>query len=254
MSTLAEIRANVQDNLPEDYHSDILTDAKIDEFINEAMREVCRRHNFWWMKKELTQNTIDSQQRYDLPDGTAIDGNGVAIWEWKVGINVDLIDYQNYRIALNRRIKGDIEGDPAYRDTTDEGIPVDYCEDQEDIWLYPIPDHADNNNVAFQINAEYWGYPAILSATNTHNTVSDRWPEALEYWTTARCYRKGQDYDEAEYWEGQWDKELARIVDEDVDRENAGIEQGLTPTQGSQVSGGGNADQVFTVGGYVDGT
>jgi hypothetical protein len=254
MSTLAEILTNVQNNLPTDYHSDILTTTKITEFINAAVREVCKRHNFWWMKKELTQNTTDGQQRYDLPDGTTTDANGVAVWRWKVGINVDLIDYQAHRIALNRRYKNDIETDPAYRDTSDTDIPADYCEDQDDLWLYPKPNHADNNNLAFQINAEYWGYPLDLSASNTHNKLSDGWPEALEYWATARCYRHGQDYADAEYWEGLFDKQMAIIIDEDVDRQDTGIEQGLTPTAGAQVSGSGYNDQVCSRGGYVDGT
>ena len=254
MSTLTEIRTNVQNNLPSGYHSDVLTSAKIDEFINEAMREVCRRHNFWWMKRELTQNTTDKQQRYDLPDGTTTDANGIAVWEWKVGINVDIVDHDSHQIPLTRRYKNDIEQDPAYSDTSDDGIPDCYCEDQDDLWLFPKPDHSDNNGVAFQINAEYWGYPLILSATNTHNTLSDRWGTALEYWATARCYRHGQDLDMAEYYEGKFEKQAAIMVDENVDREDAGIEEGLTPAAGAGLSGGGGGDQVYSVGGYVDGT
>lgn len=254
MSTLAEIRANVQSNLPTGYHAAQLTTTKIDGFINAAMREVCRRHNFAWMKKDATQSTVDSQQRYGLPDGTTLDGSGNAIWAWKTGIDAELVDYQGYRIPLTRRYKTDIEADPSHADTAEDGIPRDWCEEQDDLWLYPIPDHAENNNTAFSISMEYWGYPPVLSATNTRNKLTDGWPEVLECWATARCYRHGGDYDQAAYWNGEFEKQLAVMIVEDVARQDGGIEQGLTPAASAQLSGGASAGRIYTTGGYVDGT
>lgn len=248
MASLTDILANIADNLPSGYHSATLTTAKLTALINERMRSVCSKYNFWWMVKECTQSTVDQQQRYDLPDGTDSDVNGEVVWEYKQDINVDLIDYQNHRIPLTRAIKGDIENDARFSDTVDKGIPSVYCENQDDIWLFPKPYHAHNSATAFTINIEYYGYPPSLSSTNTSNTFSQRYPKALEYGVTADAYRIGQDLDMSEYYETKFNDEIAEMVSADLEREFGGIEQGLTPVTGSSVT-----NRIQTVGGYFDG-
>lgn len=255
MATYTEILADVANNLPSSYHSSILTSAKLLDLLNHRQRDVCEQYTFWWMKRECTQSTVDSQQRYNLPDGTATDAGGYAVWRYKSGISACLIDYDNNRIALTRVLKNSIEHDPAFNDTADAGTPSAYCEDQDDIWLYPKPDHAYNNNTAFTLTVMYHGYPPNLSATNTSNTLSTRWPKVLEFGTTADAYRIGQDLEMSEYYEGKYLGELAKMIASDVERQFSGIEQGLTPTTGSMVGGGSAmASRVQTIGGYVDGS
>src|SRR5512133_1535390 len=129
MATLTEMQTWITDRLPTGYFSTTLTTTKLTGLINEVQREVCRKHNFQWMKRECTQSTVDGQYRYDLPDGASTDVNAVKVWRMKQDISTELIKYDSTRQPLTRVLKSDLENDGAFSDTSDEGTPTHYCID-----------------------------------------------------------------------------------------------------------------------------
>lgn len=242
MSTLSQIRSAVQANWPSNYHSSYITDTKIDAYINAVQRWACRgtiitpdykiiNYNFSWMKVESYASTVDSQQRYALPDG-----DDTA--KFKSEISCELTDTNNYRVRLQRRHKRDIENDTDYIKTTKEGTPKCYAIDDNDLWLYPIPDHSLNSNTAWTFNLEYYGYLADLSGDSDTNTITNDYPELLEYGATEMGYRYGRDTEEAQYWKNLKDLIFIEMIQADQQLELTGIEEGLQPLQGFGIADG----------------
>ena len=250
--SLTTILSNVDTRLPTGYFSSTLTTTQKKSFVNEAQRWVCRAHNFDFLKRECTQDTVDGSRRYALPDGTDTDFYSAAVWRFKEEISVELIDSDSEAIQLVRGHKEFIENIKANYDRSETGEPAQYAIDQFNIWLYPIPDHSKNDDTAWQINLEYYGYLPDLSDTNTDNFLTAHCPEVLEYKTLALCFEVGQDYSDASYWEQKAFMALKELADEDFSAVHGGIETGTVPTSGNQVGAWENRAKVVTSGGYVD--
>ena len=238
MPDLSAIRTRVQANWPTNYHSTELTDAKTDQFINDDLRKVCRLYNFTFMKQEVTQNTTDGQQKYALP--TASDSNwseveSGTVRKFKAEISCELINEDSYRKPLTKVFKDTMENKTDFVDTAAAGTPTYYVMSQGYLWLYKKPDHSVNNNTAFVINLEFYGYLADMSADSDTNAVTDDYSEVLEYGATAAGFRFGMDVDLAEYWEGKFNEVLAEMMREDQIREYGILEEGMIPLEGQSL-------------------
>lgn len=243
MSQLSEIRTNVQSYWPDNYHSSFLGDTKTDEYINSIKNWVCKgtiitpdykmvNYNFSWMKIEVEASTVDEQRRYTLP--SASDAR-----KFKQEISCELVNSDDSRIPLTRRLKRDIENDPTYKDTTGLGVPKEYCIDQNELWLYPLPDHSCNSGSAWTINLEYYGYLADLTGDTDTNKITDDFPLVLEYGAAEMGFRYGQDYDQAEYYKKLKIEQFIIMLRVDQQEVLANIERGMEPVQGSSLSDGG---------------
>jgi len=237
---LADIRSDVQANWPSGYHSAVLDDDKTDEYINAIQREVCRAHNFTWMEQEVTQDTTDEQRRYALPtagDSSWTEVGSGTVFKYKDEISCELIDYNSYRKELKKLFKKSIEEKKLFKDTAAKGTPTHYCIRAGYIELWKLPDHDSNNDTAFTINFEFYGYLADLSDSNTSNEITSQYPLILEYGATAKGYRYGLDIEMAEYYEGLAGKIFAEMVAEDNSRKFSSIEEGMRPARGQSVGG-----------------
>jgi len=230
----------VQANWPTNYHSADLTDDKTDEFINKIKDRICRVYNFTWMKQEVQQSTVDEQRKYAVP--TAGDSNwseveSGTVWKFKDEVegNLQLINSENVRVEMRKRIKSQIEADDKFSDLDDTGTPSDYCIEQGYIWLYHKPDHGVNADTAWTMNLEQYGYLPDLSGDSATNTITNDYPEALEYGATALGFRFGMDPEMAEYYEGKFKEIVAEMVEEDTARELAGLESGMEPRKGDSI-------------------
>lgn len=262
--SMTDIRSDIQALLPSGYFANVLTDAKLLALINAAQRWVCRgtyinnegrrvNHNFSWLTRECTQSTTDEQQRYSLPDGTLQDAGGQWIWRFKNEISAELIDYQSHRVPLVRTFKGQVENDPRFVDSADVGKPRAYVVDQQQLWLYPKPDHGLNNNSPWTINLEYYGYLPDLSVSEPSNYLTAHCPEILTREGLGAAYEVGHDYDNANYWHNKAQELLIELINEDVAGTHSGIETGLRPTLANAAGYGSAAGaEITTSGGYAD--
>lgn len=239
MSTLSDIRTNVQANWPTNYHSSDLDDTKTDQFINDILRRIQRAHNFTWMKQEVQQDTVDEQRKYALPtasDASWTEVESGTVNKFKDEISFELINAENARVEMRKRLKPEIEGDPKFSDLDDTGTPSDYCLQQSYIWLYHKPGHGVNSDSAWTMNLEQYGYLPDLSGDSATNTVSADYPEVLEYGATALGYRFGMDIEMAEYYEAKMKQIFDEMLQADTTKEFATIEGGMEPETGSGVS------------------
>lgn len=245
MSTTAQtILARVVTNWPSGYHTDDLTAAVRLRHLNEIQRQICRSHNFAFMKQEVTRDTVDVTQTYSLP--TAGDSNwteidSATVLRFKRDISLELINSQSYRVPLIKLHKQILEDKKILAKETGKGIPRYYDIDQKKIWLYAIPYHSLNADTAWSMNFEFYGYFADLPGdgsatdnnelTNSHNLV-------LEYGATAKGYIFGKDWAAAEKWRRMSFDIFSQMVDEDLDLQLSGQEEGMFPDDAQSIGGG----------------
>ena len=242
MSQLSEIRSDVQDNWPTNYHSTVLTNSKTDEFINLAQRWVCRKHNFTFMEQTIYRNTVDEQRQYSLPDAddsnwTEIYSGTVRKFKSEMENGVELRDANSYRRGLTKIFKSDIKRRRRFLDTTDKGRPSHYCMSQDYIELYDLPDHSYNSDTAWQIYMEFYGYLGDLSGDTDENEITEQYPEVLEYYATALGYGYGEDSEREAYWKEKARAVLADMIREDDQRKLGSIEEGMQPAAGQSLGG-----------------
>lgn len=235
--TFTELREIVKSNLE---GADIpnLTEAMLSRWINSAQRWICQgsivsaglliQHNFSFLVTETEADTIDEQRRYDLPSAS---GDVLA---FKSDKNIELIDYQNYRHPLTKLFKKDIEDKTKFRWLEGKGTPSHFAIEQGDIWLYPLPSHSTNNDTAFTINIEYYGYLTDLSADEDTNILTTSYPEVLEYKATALGFAWIKD-EQAGYYDGLAKEKLAEIITEDQGKIMIGLERGIAPIEGQSL-------------------
>jgi hypothetical protein len=190
------------------------------------------------MKQQVTQDTTDDQRGYALPtagDTDWADAAAGTVRKYKSDISLELINNDAYRVPLTKRHKQDIELDSDFKDTEANGKPTAYCIAEGNIELYKLPHSDSNDDVDFTMNFEFYGYLADLSGDSDTNTITNDYPEVLEYGATALGFRFGHDIEMAEYYEGKMYEILGEMISTDQIEEYGTIETGLQPQDGQEV-------------------
>jgi len=235
----SEIQTIVNDNLEASDFTN-WTVAMTKRWINRAVRWACEgqvigagrlliSHDFSFLKNEVQAATIDEQRKYDLPDGSIS-----TVWEFRKDRNVELIDVSNYRRPLTKLHKTDIEDDPDFAYLLDKGIPSHFCIEQSKLWLFPLPDHSFNEDTAWTINMEYYGYLSELSADADTNIFTLKFPDLLEWKATALGMEWSKD-EQVAYFDNKAGEKLMRMITNDQAIDLGGIERGMVPSDGAQL-------------------
>jgi len=241
----SEIQSVVNDNLDASSFTN-WTATLTKRWINRAVRWACNgqvilpetketltkrviSHDFSFLINEVQAGTVDEQRKYALPDGSTAD-----IWEFRKDKNVELIDYNNYRIPLYKLHKTDIEDDPDFKYLLDKGIPSHFCIEGFKIDLFKLPDHSFNNDTAFIINMEYYGYLPELSDDTDTNVFTLKFPDLLEWKATALGMEWAKD-EQVKYFNDKADEKLLEMITNDQATELGGIEMGCRPTSGGRI-------------------
>jgi hypothetical protein len=187
------------------------------------------------LERQVTRSTVDEQAEYSLPtaaDSDWTDADSGTVLKYKSEIGCHLLDYQNARVDLKRVYKKDADAKWEYRDTDDAGTPNFYSIQRSKIKFYEKPDHADNNNTAFTVYLDYYGFLADMSSDSDTNDLVSMYPEALEYGATALAYRYLFEEQRADYWESKL-KDLTQEMVLESNRYQMGtIEEGMQPQDG----------------------
>ncbi|MHC4345347.1 MAG: phage adaptor protein [Planctomycetota bacterium] len=236
----SELQTAVNDNLDaNDSTFTNLTAAMTKRWINRAVRWACQgqviaaggliSHNFSFLINEVQASTIDEQRKYDLPDGTT-----ATIWEFRKDKNVELVNASSYRATLTKLHKTDIEDDPDFAYLLDKGKPTHFCIEQSKLWLFPLPDHSSNDDQAWTVNMEYYGYLPELSADSDANVFTLKSPELIEWKATALGMEWAKDA-QVSYFENKAKEKLIEMITNDQAIDLGGIERGMQPADGAQL-------------------
>lgn len=244
MSTLlSTIVTQAQTNFPSGFYTADLTTTVLTRYANDLQRELCRAHNFAFMKQEVTRSTADETQKYTVPTAEASGTTwtevivGSAILRFKRDISLELINSQSYRVPLIKLHKQLLEDKGILAKETGKGIPRYYDVDQGRIWLYQIPDHDFNADTAWTMNFEFFGYLTDLAAGG-NNEITDKHPLVLEYGITARGYQFAKDWEAASKWQAKAVDIFNQMVEEDTDLQLSGQEEGFFPDPAQSIGGG----------------
>jgi len=234
----SEIQTIVNDNLEASQFENWTADLT-KRWINRAVRWACRgrvitpagliSHNFSFLINEVQCSTVDEQRKYDLPDGTTS-----TIWKFRKDKNVELVDASSYRVPLTKFLKKDIEDDSDFAYLLDKGAPTHYCIEQSKLWLYPLPDHSANEDTAWTVNMEYYGYLPELSEDTDTNIFTVQHPELIEWKATALGMEWAKD-EQVAYYDSKAKERLLEIITDDQEIDLGGIERGMEPSEDSQL-------------------
>ncbi len=205
---LAEFRTVVRAQWPSGYQASTITDAMITMWTNWGIRRIERSNNYYWMEHEVVKNTVDGQRSYRLP----VEDEANAAKLFKSELHLDLIDVNNSREPLKKWFKPTIEKDVQFASLVDTGIPTHYAIGQQQYKLYALPKHSLNEDTAFQINLDYFGYSYTLDSDGDTNEILQVHTEPLVHLVVAQGFKHGQD---SEMW--QWTMSLAQTGIGEID-------------------------------------
>lgn len=244
MSTLlSTIVTQAQANFPSGFHEDELTTTVLTRYANDLQRELCRAHNFAFMKQEVTRSTVNVTQKYSVPTAEASGTTwtevlaGSTILRFKRDISLELINSQSYRVPLIKLHKQLLEDKKILAKETGTGTPRYYDVDQDRIWLYQIPDHSYNADTAWTMNLEFFGYLADL-AVGGNNVLTNKHSLVLEYGITARGFAFAKDWASFNRWKQLALDIFSQMIEEDLDLQLSGQEEGFFPDPAQSIGGG----------------
>lgn len=205
---LSEIRTRVANILDRDD----LIDAQLDQWINDAQRTICKRHDFAFMESQDTSaSTVDGTESYALPT------------DFKAEIALELQTSEGYRLPQLRGFKNELQKRAEYSDTTTTGEPRYYAIQNGYVWFYDTP--AD----VYTIDIEYYAYLADLVDDTDTNGLVEANPIVLSYLASSYGFDYSYEPDKAKYWESRAIEGLGLMILDDKAHQFSNIEIGLEP-------------------------
>jgi len=248
----SEVNANVETSQHTQWSATLTK-----RWINRALRWICEgqivlpdtrmtlgirtySHDFAWLLNEVTADTGDEQRAYALPIGdgdtiwTAADATQEVLPYRKV-LNIELINSDDARVKLAKYFKKDIEDDSMFSDTTDTGIPSHVVFEAARLLLYELPDHGQNEDEAWTINMEHYGYLEDMSADADTNYVTTNYPQLLVYKASAYGFEWTKEKEAEKDFEDRAVKRMLEIITHDQSVALSGTERGMWPDAGARI-------------------
>lgn len=184
--------------------------SRIGGWVNEAIKDAAKRHNFRCMEAELLPITIDQQrmlveipanwkEHRGLPYLYRQDGSTKEL-NW-AGSESDMI--REYAIQLPD------EGNEA---PADEGEPRYLLERPDQIDVFPLPDdESDWDNGNWRIVVPYWAYPATLTQDTDTNFFTDRGDYYCIWKAVSLGFAWNRDEERATFFETKAEKLFKRL-------------------------------------------
>lgn len=139
------------------------TVAKIDSWVNEAVRDACKRHNFRFMESEsVDQQTAVSTRVLVAKPATWKEARSCPYYVQQDG-TVREIGWGPDKSEMNRSYADRI---PQETNTAaiDSGAPKYILETDTQLLVYPLPDVLSGwTNGNYRVSLPYWAFPAVLS-------------------------------------------------------------------------------------------
>jgi hypothetical protein len=138
--------------------------AKIDSWVNEAVRDACKRHNFRFMESEVTdQQTAVNTRLLVAKPATWKEARSCPYYVNQDG-TVREIGWGPSKSEMNRSYADRIPQETS-TSAVDSGAPKYLLETDANLNVYPLPDVLSGwTNGNYRVSAPYWAFPAALSA------------------------------------------------------------------------------------------
>lgn len=216
MATFSELQTRVQRrviDLP------AAVQAEIPTLINEAMKQLQRRHNFKVMERVVSFTTVA---------GTQVLGAVPSDWkEWR--------DFPFHTENLGRSVPmsnaNAQTGPKMYYPTDAEGFPQIIVESEpideagtRNFILWPIPDgNSDYDDGEYRITIPYWAYLPKLSDSSATNWFTVEAEEYLVNKATAEAFSLDWDEERMAVWSQLAESQAQQIILTDKRNRLAGV-------------------------------
>jgi hypothetical protein len=175
----------------------------VPEWVNIVQRQICKEARFWFCHAEVTNDSIAAgDETIDLPTDFMADDYLFLKNSDESLIELTSMEFEDYRRDFN--------DDTAVAARSTPGF---YLVRETDILLRPISD------AAYDYVLGYWKYLTDVTSGGSSNKLIDGYPRVLECGATARGFEYLQELDDAQYWSGEFEKELTKIKIANAERQ-----------------------------------
>jgi hypothetical protein len=184
--------------------------SRIPGWINEAVKEAAKRHNFRSMESELLPVTVDQQRMLVAIPSDWKEHRGLPYLYRQDGSTKEL----NWADSESDMIRTYAIQLPDEGNTmpADEGPPRYLLERPDQIDVFPLPDdESDWDNGNWRIVVPYWAYPATLTDDNDENFFTTTGDYYCIWKAASLGFAWNRDEERAQYFEAKAEKQFKRI-------------------------------------------
>ena len=162
-------------------------DSQIGQYINDANKMIARRVDYWVDETSETVNTTVGQTLIPFPTDF---GRLRSIFD--TNRNVELTN------VLLRQLDRS--------NSTLQGAPLWYALQGGSVRIYPAADNV------YSLELRYWKLPDDLVNDTDEPTLPDEYQRLLWYWAVAEGFAGEDDPQNAQYWEGRFERLLSEFM------------------------------------------
>lgn len=187
---------------------------RIGGWVNEAIREACKRYNFKFMEAEASFTTADQTRELGSKPATWKEHRGEPYYVRQDG-STQPIEWAPSEAAMVRTYGVDA---PAEGNETpiDEGAPRWLLERTDTFDVYPFPDdESDWDNGLYRMRVPYWAFPADLSADDDENWLTIEAPYYVIFKAASMGFKWNRDVENAMLLAADAETQFKRIERKD---------------------------------------
>lgn len=179
---LSDLRSHVR-SLTAIASTDIISNADLDIFINEAYFEICREADWPFLRAETTLNVATGVDTYTLP---------VGVQETRIASIASLATNDSNRRQLRPRSRYTTDDSPG---PVINGRPLEYSCWTGSIKLFPVPDDAEALTIRYLTN------PTKLTTGTDVPVFDEKFHSLIAYGAAVRVLvREGDDTERRAYY------------------------------------------------------
>jgi hypothetical protein len=186
----------------------------IGKWINDAIREAARRHNFQFMAQELSVETVEQERKLtDLP-GQWKESRSLPFILRQDG-SVREIEWAPSELEMLRMYSAALpaEGSQA---PVDEGAPRYVLVKGDELQVFPFPDtRSDWNNGNYRLRLPYWAYPEPLESDSDCNWITEQHPFYVIFKAASEGLMFNREEQRGQFWAGKAEMQFHRARSED---------------------------------------
>lgn len=163
---------------------------RVNAFLNNGLRNLARRVNFWAESAQQTITTVAGQASYPWPDDF---GRARYLRD------TDPSSPHTLKAVRLRDIDESV---------VSTGRPYFFAVDGPAMLLYVTPDQE------YDLELRYWKLPPLLVEDTDIPAIPDDYHRTLVYYALQRAYESEDDMEMGQYWAGQWAQGLREMAND----------------------------------------
>ena len=199
-----ELKTEIQDTFT---RTDSAVTGKIGTWVNRRQKQAAARHNFGFLRRDITTPIADGQSAFNMGGDFKDD---VTFFLEKSDSWIELP--VRPRLEMIRRYAPDDKGEPQFMSfetwTNTAGSLL--------LKVYLWPPLSD---AAYTIRTVYYQWPTDFIGDSDTSWISVHFPQVLIVGGTAEGYWFLGAEEQARVWEGRWEYELQKAIEHDTKRD-----------------------------------